>query len=251
MLLACVGVVDPARVVAQPSELREAESALENAEFERAAEILEELADSERGLDRADVSELLRLRAVVRSALGREREADRDLLALAQVSEGREPGALPDAMMRRYDRYRQRVPGPIRASVLIRPAADRVEVELEIEDDPTELVRRREMVCRAGSRVVASTDALELTVRNESELRCDARVFGPGGWLAAEASTSWRSSNGGASTPGGEPDWLEQNWTYLLAAGGGLVALIVLIAVVAYVAAPTGVSGPIWVPPEP
>lgn len=237
----------PVTSEAQADELTRAERLLENAEFEAAADALETVAESDVGLDRAQVSELLRLRAVVRSALGRDRDADRDLAALASVLDGREPGPLPDALRRRFDRHRRRARS-IDARVLISPGEDtQVEVRLVVDNDPSGLVRRQELVCRADGREVASTDADRLTVSGESELECQAALFGPGAWRAAEASTTWRGTTSGG---GGEEelDWFGENWPYLVAGVGGAVALIVLISVIAYLAGPTGVSGPMWVP---
>lgn len=236
------------RAQAQHGDLAMAERLIENAEFEQAANLLQSIADQNAGLSREDVAELLRLRAVVRSALGRDREADRDLAALARVLAGREPGPLPDMLQRRYERHRRRVRGTIEASVLIEPRADgEVTVRLEIDNDPSRLVRRQELVCYAGDREVASTDADRLTVSDQTELRCEAAAFGPGGWRAAEASTTWRSSD--PETPG-EPSWFDESWPYLVGGGAGAVGLIVLISVIVYATAPTGVSGPMWVPTE-
>lgn len=243
--LAIVVWLAPVTAAAQASELSRAERLLENAEFEAAADVLETVAESDAGLDRAEVAELLRLRAVVRSALGRDRDADRDLDALARVLDGREPGALPDPMRRRFDRHRRRAE-PIAARVLISPEGDRLAVRLRIDNDPSGLVRRQELVCRADGREVASTDADRLTVTGQRELECRAVLYGPGAWRAAEASTTWRG--GGDDGGSGELGWLDENWPYLVAGAGGAVALVVLISIIAYAAGPTGVSGPMWVP---
>ncbi len=232
-----------APVAAAQDDLATAERLLENAEFERAADLLESIAESDRGLDRAGVAELLRLRAVVRSALGRDRDASRDLASLARVLEGREPGALPDPLRRELERHR-RGARPIEASVRIQPEpGGPVLVRLETEGDPSGLVRRTELVCTSGGREVASTDSDRLSVTGERELECAAALFGPGGWRAAEASARWR----GADAGGEAPSWLDENWGYLAIGAGAAVALVVLISVVVYATAPTGVSGPVWV----
>ncbi|MCA9607772.1 MAG: hypothetical protein KC619_19320 [Myxococcales bacterium] len=233
--------------------LDRAEEQLELAEFEEAARLLEEVADDPSArLDRSAVARLFRLRAVVRSALGRDRDANRDLTALVIVLEGREPGALPQALRRRFDRLRaQHGQDTLRVRVGIRPLGGReVRARVTADDAESGVVQRTELVCRAGGQEVASSDSGMVTIRGEDELECEGRAFGPGGWEIDTSTARWRSGDPdeGTETPpnGGGIDDTTLIW--ILGGAGAAVLVGVLIGVVAYAASDTGVGGPIWVP---
>lgn len=232
--------------------LDRAEEQLELAEFEEAARLLEEVADDpSAGLDRGAVARLFRLRAVVRSALGRDRDATRDLTALVIVLEGREPGALPQALRRRFDRLRaEHGQDTLRVRVGIRPlGGQEVRARVTADDAESGVVQRTELVCRAGGREVASSDSGMVTVRGEEELECEGRAFGPGGWAIDTSVARWRSGDPDGTEeppPGGGIDDATLIW--ILGGAGAAVLVGVLIGVVAYAASDSGVGGPIWVP---
>lgn len=234
--------------LAQPS-LDRAEEQLELAEFEEAARILEEVVgDAGAGLDRDAVARLYSLRAVVRSALGRDRDVGRDLAALVTVLDGREPGALPSGLQRRYERLRRQLgDAPLRVRLRIRPVGDHdVSARLSIDDDPGDVVRRTELVCRSGSRDLASSDSGRVTVRGAISLECEGRAFGPGGWEAGRSTARWRSGEGPGEIPEPGPVGIDEALLLALAGAGAAVVLAVLVAVIAYAASSTGVSGPLW-----
>ena len=235
--------------------LDRAEEQLELAEFEEAARLLEEIADDAGArLDRAAVARLFRLRAVVRSALGREREANRDLTALVLVLEGREPGALPQALRRRFDRARiAHGQDTLRVRVEIRPlGADEVRASVAADDADSGVVERTELTCRAGRREVASSDAGTVTVRGESELECEGRAFGPGGWEIDRSVARWRSGEpeAGGDEGGARAGGVDETLLWVLGGAGAAVLVGVLIGVVAFAASEAGVGGPVWVPRE-
>lgn len=227
------------------TSLDRAEELLELAEFEEAARTLEEVADDDSaGLDRQGVVRFYTLRAVVRSALGRDRDAGDDLAALVTVLEGREPGALPPSQRTQFDRLRrQSRDETLRVRLMIRPTEEgEVSASLTVEHDPGSVVRRTELVCRSGGREVASADSGRVTIRGETELECQGQVLGPGGWEAGRSTARWRSRETGGEIPAP----LDDVTIGALAGAGAGVLLVVLIGVIAYAASSTGVSGPIW-----
>lgn len=235
------------------SSLDRAEEQLELAEFEEAARLLEEVADDDRaGLDRDAVARLYRLRAVVRSALGRDRDVTRDLTALVLVLEGREPGALPQSLRRRFDRIRAaQGQESLRVRVGIRPlGADEVRARVTADDGDGGVVQRTELVCRAGGSEVASSDSGEVTVRGEVELECEGRAFGPGGWEIGTSTARWSSGESDGTDDPPPPGGIDETLIWILGGAGAAVLVGVLIGVVAFAVADTGVGGPIWVPRE-
>ena len=154
-----MGLALPGGALAQPS-LDVAERQLEQAQFERAAETLAELAESDVGLDRDAVARLLSLRAVVGQALGREGDVRRDLLGLASVLRGREPEGLPPNLLGPFEGARRDVRGPPSVRLRIEPlGAELLRVTLEVEDDPGALTRETLVTCSANEReIVRSND---------------------------------------------------------------------------------------------
>ena len=234
------------------AHLDRAEEQLELAEFENAARVLEEVADDPgAGLDRDGVARLLRLRAVVRSALGSDRDATRDLASLVVVLQGREPGPLPSTLRRRFDRLR-RAHGSetLRVRVGIRPVADAdVRARVTADEGQADVVVRTELSCSSGDREVASSDSGTVTVRGESELVCEGRAFGLGGWRIGSSTARWRSGSPtsvGPATAAFDDELL----VWALAGAGAAVLVGVLIAAIAVATSNSGVSGPIWVPRE-
>jgi len=227
------------------ASLDRAEEQLELAEFEEAARILEEIADDDSArLDRQGVARFYTLRAVVRSALGRDGDAADDLAALVTVLEGREPGALPPSQRTQFDRFRrQSRDEALRVRLMLRPSGvGDVSAQLTVDHDPGDVVRRTELSCRSGGRDVASSDSGSVTIRGESELECQGRALGPGGWEAGRSTARWRSRETGEEIP----LRVDEAWIWALAGAGAGVLLAVLIGVIAYAASSTGVSGPLW-----
>ncbi len=230
--------------------LDRAEEQLELAEFEEAARLLEEVADDpSAGLDRAAVARLFRPRAVVRSALGRDRDTTRDLTALVIVLEGREPGALPQTLRRRFDRLRAaHEQETLRVRVGIRPlGGGEVRARVTADDAESGVVQRLELGCRAGAREVASSDSGTVTIRGEEELECEGRAYGPGGWLIDTSIARWRSGDPDTEAPVGGGG-VDETLLWILGGAGAAVLVGVLIGVVAFAVSGTGVGGPIWVP---
>jgi len=236
--------------------LDRAEERLQLAEFEEAARILEEVADdSSAGLDRDSVARLFRLRAIVRSALGRDRDANRDLAGLVLVLEGREPGPMPQTLRRRFDRMRRSAGEPqLGVRVSIRPLGDEdVRARIVTDDDSGVVVQRTELSCESGGREVASSDSGMVTIRGESELECHGRAFGPGGWRIDESVSRWSSGEPDVTDPGDGDDGgtgIDETLVWVLVGAGAAVLVGVLIGVVALAASTSGVGGPVWVPRE-
>jgi len=239
----------------EASGLDRVEQELELAEFEEAARLLQEIADDSRaGLDRDGAARLLRLRAVVRSALGRDRDANRDLASLVLVLEGREPGPLPQSLRRRFDRLRVAFGDrTLRVRVGIRPlGATDVRARVTAEDGEADVVERLELSCRSGAREIASSDSGTVTVRGERELVCEGRAFGPGGWLIGASTARWRSGTEPAAdpSPGLATNGIDEVLLWGLGGAGVAVLLGVLIAGITVAASSSGVGGPVWVPRE-
>lgn len=245
-----------APVAQAQSTLDRAEEQLQLAEFEEAARALEEITDdSSAGLDRDAVARLFRLRAVVRSALGRDRDADRDLAALVLVLEGREPGPMPQTLRRRFDRLRRAAGEPhLGVQVSIRPIGDEdVRARILAEDPSGAVVQRTELACESGGREVASSDSGMVTIRGEAELECRGRAFGPGGWRIDESVARWSSGEPDITDPGDDDvggTGIDETLIWVLVGAGAAVLVGVLIGVVAVAASTSGVGGPVWVPRE-
>jgi len=245
-----------APVAQAQSTLDRAEEQLQLADFELAARTLEEVADDPGAdLDRDAVARLFRLRAVVRSALGRDRDANRDLAALVLVLEGREPGPMPQTLRRRFDRLR-RAGGEQRLGVRvsIRPLGDEdVRARILTDDESGVVVQRTELSCESGGSEVASSDSGMVTIRGQSELECRGRAFGPGGWRIDESVARWRSGEPDLGDPGTEDPGgagIDETLIWVLVGAGAAVLVGVLIGVVAVAASTSGVGGPVWVPRE-
>lgn len=232
----------PAVASAQDA-LDRAERQLEEAQFEQAAETLSELSESEGPLDRDAVARLLRLRAVVGVALGRDRAVRRDLIALAAVLDGREAGPMPRQLASQLSRARSRVSGPPNIRVRIdADAGGGVRARLRLGDDPGGLTQRTELVCSSGDDELARTEAPDVELGAQSEVVCEATAYGPGGWVmdTAEARRATAEDLGGDGTDFVLPA--------ILGGVGAAVLIGVITGIVIGVTAGRGVGGPMWTP---
>ncbi|MEQ8453933.1 MAG: hypothetical protein RLO52_00820 [Sandaracinaceae bacterium] len=236
-----MGLALPGGALAQPS-LDAAERQLEQAQFERAAETLAELAESDVGLDRDAVARLLSLRAVVGQALGREGDVRRDLLGLASVLRGREPEGLPPNLLGPFEGARREVRGPPSVRLRIEPlGAELLRVTLEVEDDPGALTRETLVTCSANDREIVRSNDLELRIPAAGRVECEGVARGPGGFEVGRSAARRLAAD--ALGDGGDPPWL---W---IAAGAGVAALLAIVIGVAVAASgPAGVGGPEWLP---
>lgn len=233
----------PGQVCAQDA-LDRAERQLEEAQFEQAAETLSEFSEGEGPLERDAVARLLRLRAVVGVALGRDRAVRRDLVALAAVLDGREAGPMPRQLASQLARARNRVSGPpdIRVRIDARENGA-LRARLRLGDDPGGLTQRTLLVCSSGGSELARTEAGDVDLGVQSEVVCEATAFGPGGWVMDTAEARRASSDEIAD--GGGTDFV---LPAILGGVGAAVLIGVITGIVIGTTAGRGVGGPMWTP---
>ena len=244
VLLLVLAQADPSLALAD-GELDAAEHELESGEFERAIAILAELAEEDADLSRPDLERLLTLRAVAGSALGRDGEVDRVLLALASLLNGREPNGLPPNLDARFRRVRRQVTGPIRVRVTTDLDGSALVARIAVEADPGSLTDRTELVCRRNGVELGRTAADELSVPARGRVECRGEARGPGGASIASAMATRTATEEDEGSVFETEAW---PWIVIGAGAAVLIGIIIGIAIAASASGPIG--GPVWVPEE-
>jgi hypothetical protein len=224
--------------------LEDARRAYEDAEFQRALELLED-AEWNAALDRESLVLLLETRALAARALGDTALTRSTLQALASIDPQHAFGPeVPPELVAAFTQERSELRGPVRVVGRVEASVSGLRVVADVEGDVAGLVREVRVYGRADADAVRDAPgALDVPVPPGARVEWWAEALGAGGAVLARdgsrasprtAAVPSGATTVAAATAGGSPEEGADDaagfpWLWVgIAAGVALVAIIAI-----------------------